>query len=236
MLDFFYAVIDQIILFRITIIVTIIGVLIILALFLTVTARFNWLSRNIRIIGFCYAMRRKEAMMISVCMLKYFLAISLFFYQGHIYPIHMVAYGALTVVYILMRRTVKDMLVSLFNGAVIMASLYLANFLISYLVNIYHDNMIMAILVCLIVFIVLYTIYDMIWCIMHIVTQRDKKDRGYGADDDIDPDTMGYIRDKIDEKLPGIKGAMRNISKRAQTTKLAKVTEQCLKKIRKAKR
>ena len=164
--------IKQLVLLKSTIIISGVGTAVLLILLLISIRKFSWSGKNIRIFGFFYDATMLDSVTLAICMLKFFLIISLFFNKGRIGMIHILFFGALVLVYNLCRRKIKEMFVSIFNGLVIMGVLYVANFLMAYLREILFDKKIAVALVFLSIFLLLYTLYDIVSCIHNIVSDK----------------------------------------------------------------
>lgn len=164
--------IKQLILLKPMIIISAIGTLVVLAVLLILGRRFKWTGGGTRIIGFFYDATMLDSVTLAICMLKFFLVISLFFTKGRIASVHIIFFGVLVIAYNLCRRKIKEMFVSLFNGFVIMGVLYVSNFLLSYLREILFDVKIAIALVFLAIFLLLYTLYDIASCILSIVSDK----------------------------------------------------------------
>lgn len=164
--------IKQLILLKSTVIIAAVGTVIIaLALWLC-CRKFKWTGKTTRIIGFFYDATMLDSVTLAICMLKFFLVISLFFNKGRIELIHILFFGVLVLAYNICRRKIKEVFVSLFNGVVIMGVLYVANFLLSYLREILFDKKIAVALVFLSIFLLLYTLYDIASCVLSIVSDK----------------------------------------------------------------
>lgn len=166
------AVIEQLILLKPMLITTCIGTVIILTILLFFSRRFSWNAWNVRIIGFFYEAKMSDSVLLSICLVRFYLVISILITMGRIYPIHIYFYGMLIITYNLIRHRFKEMLVSIFNGILIMGILYVSGFLMSYLKNVLFDIKIVIALVFLGIFLVLYALYDMAGCILNIVNSR----------------------------------------------------------------
>ncbi len=168
-------IINQIILLKTMIIVTAVGTLLLLSVLTILCRKFSWEKLNLRVIGFFYDAKLYDTILLAVCLLKFYLVISILITKGKIYPVHIFFYGFLVLIYCVLRHKIKETLVSLFNAVLIMGILYVANFLISYLENVLFDVKILIALVFLAIFLVLYALYDMAGCILNIVSSRDEK-------------------------------------------------------------
>lgn len=165
-------VIDQVILLKPLMITAGIGTIVILILLLVSSRQFSWNAWNVRIIGFFYESRMTDSVLLSICLVRFFLVLSIIFSKGKIYPVHIYFYGMLIITYNLIRHRLKEMFVSIFNGVLIMGILYVSGFLMSYLTNVLFDVKIVIALVFLEIFLVLYALYDMAGCVLNIVTSR----------------------------------------------------------------
>jgi len=170
------AVIEQLILLKPMLITTAIGTIILLAILLLSSRQFSWNAWNVRIIGFFYEAKMSDSVLLAICLVRFFLVISILFTKGQIYPVHIYLYGMLILVYNIIRHKIKEMFVSVFNGVLIMAILYVSGFLMSYVENVLFDLKIVVALIFLGVFLVLYAIYDMAGCILNIVNSREEVD------------------------------------------------------------
>lgn len=166
------AVIGQIILLKPTIITTAIGTVLIITALLIGSRQFAWGANNVGLIGFFYDIPLKECLLLSTCMLKLFLVISMLFSKTRIAVVHIAFFGVLVLIYNILRHRIKEMLISIFNGAIIMGVLYVAMFLISYLRNVLFDPWIFIGLILLSVFLILYALYDVAWSVLNIVSGR----------------------------------------------------------------
>lgn len=166
-------IIDQIILLKPMLITTAIGTIIILATLLISSRKFSWNSWNVRIIGFFYESKMTDSVLISICLVRFFLVLSILLTKGTIYPVHILFYGMLVLAYNIIRHRIKEMFASIFNGVLIMGILYVSGFLISYLTNVFFDVKIVIALVFLEIFLILYALYDMASCVLNIVTSRE---------------------------------------------------------------
>ena len=152
-------VIGQIILLKPTIITTTIGTILTISFLLFGSRRFSWNARNVGLIGFFYEISAKECILLALCMLKLFLVISMLFTKTKIAVVHIFFFGILVLLYNILRHQFKEMMISIFNGVIIMGVLYVAMFLISYLRNVLFDIKIFLGLVMLCIFLVLYAMY-----------------------------------------------------------------------------
>lgn len=166
------SVIGQIILLKPTIITTAIGTVLIISLLLFGSRQFSWNARNVGLIGFFYEISAKECIMLALCMLKLFLVISMLFTKTRIAVVHIVFFAVLVLLYNILRHQIKEMLISIFNGAIIVGVLYVTMFLISYLRNVLFDVRIFIGLILLCIFLVLYAMYDVAWSLLNIVSGR----------------------------------------------------------------
>lgn len=166
-------IIEQIILLKPMLITTAIGTVIILTILLVSSRKFSWNNWNLRVIGFFYDSKMTDSVLLSICLVRFFLVISILFIKGRLEIVHIIFYGMLILVYNIIRHRFKEMLVSIFNGVLIMGILYVSGFLISYVENVYYDIKIVIALVFLGIFLVLYALYDMASCILNIVNSRD---------------------------------------------------------------
>ncbi len=165
-------VITQIILLKNMIIVAGVGTILLLIALLVLCRRFSWEKRNLRLIGFFYEARLYDSVLLAICLTRFYLVISILITKGQIYPVHILFYGALVILYNIIRHNLKEMFVSIFNGVLIMGILYVAGFLISYLDNVLFDVRILIALIFLAIFLVLYALYDMAGCILNIINSR----------------------------------------------------------------
>lgn len=168
-------IINQIILLKTMIIVTAVGTLLLLGVLTVMCSKFSWQKYNLRVIGFFYDAKLYDSVLLAVCLLKFYLVISILITKGTIYPVHIFFYGGLVLIYCILRHKIKETLVSLFNAVLIMGILYVAGFLISYLENVLFDVKIVIALAFLAIFLILYALYDMASCIFNIVSSRDEK-------------------------------------------------------------
>lgn len=164
--------IKQLLLLKPLIVISAVGTVILAIVLLLCCLKFKWNSGGIRIMGFFYDATMLDSVTLAICLLKFFLVISLFFNKGRIAPVHIIFFGVLVVAYNLCRRKIKEVFVSIFNGVVIMGVLYVSNFLLSYLREILFDVKIAIALVFLSVFLLLYTLYDIASCVLNIVSDR----------------------------------------------------------------
>lgn len=168
--------IEQIILLKPMLLISAIGTVIILTILLICSGKFSWNNWNIRVIGFFYDSKMTDSILLSVCLVRFFLVISILVTKGRIYLVHIIFYGMLILVYNIIRHRLKEMFASIFNGILIMGILYVSGFLISYLSNVLFDVKIVIALVFLEIFLILYALYDMASCILNIVNSRDGVD------------------------------------------------------------
>ena len=166
------ALIDQLILLKTLVIISAVGTFLLTIFLLLSCKRFRWKDKNIRLIGFFYEASMSDTITLAVCLLKFFLVLSLLFTKGRIELIHIYFFGALVLAYNICRHNLRDMGVSIFNGVVIMAVLYVANFLWVYLNEILFDIKIAVALVFLAIFLLLYAAYDIACCVLTIVNSR----------------------------------------------------------------
>lgn len=166
-------IINQIILLKTMMIVTAVGTVVLLAVLLFLCRKFSWEKGNVRVIGFFYGARMMDSVLLAMCLIKFYLVISLLIAKGQVYPVHIFMYGSLVLMYGLCRRRLKEMIVSVFNAALIMGLLYVSGFLISYLENVLFDVKIMIALIFLAIFLVLYALYDLMGCVYNIIESRD---------------------------------------------------------------
>lgn len=164
--------IKQLILLKPMIVISAVGTVAIALVLLICCRKFKWTGSGIRIIGFFYDASMLDSVTLAICLLKFFLVISLFFSKGRIALIHILFFGVLVVAYNICRHKIKEVFVSIFNGAVIMGVLYVSNFLLSYLREILFDVKIAIALVFLAVFLLLYTLYDIASCVLNIVSDK----------------------------------------------------------------
>jgi len=167
------AIIEQIVLLKTMMITTSIGTIVILAIILFCSRKFSWNAWNVRLIGFFYESKMTDSVLLAICLVRFFLVISILFSKGRFQLVHIVFYGMLIITYNIIRRNAKEMIVSIFNGLLIMGILYVSGFLISYLENVLFDVKIVIALVFLGIFLVLYALYDMAGCILNIVNTRE---------------------------------------------------------------
>lgn len=165
-------IIEQIILLKPLLITTGIGTVLLLSVLIISSRKFSWNSWNVRIIGFFYDSKMTDSVLLSICLVRFFLVVSILLTKGIIQPVHIYFYGMLILMYNLIRHKFKEMLVSIFNGVLIMGILYVSGFLMSYLQNVLFDVKIVIALVFLEIFLLLYALYDMAGCILNIVTSR----------------------------------------------------------------
>ncbi len=165
-------VITQIILLKNLLIVAGVGTILLLIALLILCRRFSWEKRNLRLIGFFYEARLYDSVLLAICLTRFYLVLSILISKGRIYPVHIFFYGALVILYNIIRHNLKEMFVSIFNGVLIMGILYVAGFLISYLDNVLFDVKILIAIVFLAIFLVLYALYDMAGCILNIIESR----------------------------------------------------------------
>ena len=168
-------VINQIILLKTTMIVTAVGTLLLLVVLLLFCRKFSWDRRNLRVIGFFYEARMVDSVLLSLCLIRFYLVVSILVTKGAIYPVHIFMYGGFVLIYGAIRRKIREFLVSVFNAALIMGLLYVSGFLISYLENVLFDVKILIALVFLGIFLVLYALYDLAGCISNIIDSREDK-------------------------------------------------------------
>lgn len=164
--------IKQLVLLRSTMVIAAVGTVIIAFTLWLCCRKFKWTGKTTRIIGFFYDATMLDSVTLAICMLKFFLVISLFFNKGRIELIHILFFGMLVLAYNICRRKLKEVFVSLFNGCVIMGVLYVANFLLAYLREILFDAKIAVALVFLAIFLLLYTLYDIASCVLSIVSDK----------------------------------------------------------------
>ncbi len=167
-------IVKQLILLKPMIMVSAIGTILLMVVLLLSCRVFKWNKKNLGIIGFFYEATVLDSVTLAICLLKFFLIISLFFNKGRSEPVHILFFGMLVIAYNLCRRKWKEFFVSIFNGAVIMCVLYVSNFLLSYLREILFDVKIAIALVFLGIFLFLYTLYDIASCVLNIVDSRQK--------------------------------------------------------------
>lgn len=179
-------ILKQIMLMRSFIVIAAVGTLLLTVLCLVYCRKFSWNSSNLKLMGFFYDMGMADTFVLAVCVLKLFLVISLLFSKGRIENIHIYFFGILVLVYNLFNRRLKDVIVSIFNGAIIMGVLFVANLLLSYLREILFDIRIAAALVFLAVFLILYAAYDVGYCILSIVEHREYKSKNKITEDEAD--------------------------------------------------
>lgn len=168
------AVVEQMILMKSLIIISAVSTVVLTVACIIFCRYFHWEHHNIRLMGFFYDLSMADTFVLAVCMLKLFFIISLLFNKGRIETVHICFFGALVLVYNLFRRKWKDMLVSIFNGTVIMGVLFVSNLLLSYLKEVLFDVKIAIALVFLALFLILYAIYDVGQCILSIIESREK--------------------------------------------------------------
>lgn len=169
-------IVEQLILMKSFIVIATAGTVVMVILCLLFCRKFSWNTSNLKLIGFFYDMSMADTFVLAVCMLKLFLVISLLFTQGRIDMIFIYFFGVLVLVYNLFNRKLKDAVVSLFNGAIIMGVLFVSNLLLSYLREILFDFKIALALIFLAVFLILYAAYDVGYCILSIVEHREYRD------------------------------------------------------------
>lgn len=170
-------ILEQIMMMKSLIVIAAVGTIILTILCLVYCRKFAWESSNLKLIGFFYDMDMSDTFVLAVCMLKLFLVISLLFTKGRIETVHIYFFGVLVIVYNIFNRKLKDVVVSLFNGAIIMGVLFVSNLLLSYLREILFDYKIAIALVFLAIFLIMYATYDVGYCILSIVEHREYKDR-----------------------------------------------------------
>lgn len=108
----------------------------------------------------------------SICMMKFNLILSIMIDGGSISLLHLIFYGELVIFYIIHQHRLKETVVGLFNGIVIIAVLFAADFLNSYLKNVVYNWRIDAMHKIIIIFLLVYTAYDFVWCVVGIVTKH----------------------------------------------------------------
>lgn len=167
-------IIDQIILLKPLMITTGIGTAILLTMLLILSRKFSWNAWNVRIIGFFFDAKMSDSILLSICLVRFYLVISILVTKGKIDIVHILFYGGLILVYNIIRHRFKEMIVSIFNGVLIMGILYVSGFLISYLENVLFDIKIVIALIFLGIFLVLYALYDMAGCVLNIVNSREE--------------------------------------------------------------
>lgn len=164
--------IDQIILLKPFLITTAIGTIVLLTILLISSRKFSWNSWNVRIIGFFYESKMTDSVLLSICLVRFFLVLSILLTKGTIHPVHILFYGMLILMYNIIRHRIKEMFASIFNGVLIMGILYVSGFLISYLTNVLFDIKIVIALVFLEIFLMIYALYDLASCVFNIVSSR----------------------------------------------------------------
>lgn len=170
-------ILEQIMLLKSFIIVAAVGTIALTTFCLVYCRKFSWKSSNVKLVGFFYGMDMSDIFVLAACMLKLFLVISLLFSKGRIENIHILFFGMLVIVCSLFNRSLKNVLVSLFNGAIIMGVLFVSNLLLSYLREILFDVKIAISLVFLAIFLILYAAYDVACCVLSIVEHRENREK-----------------------------------------------------------
>lgn len=166
-------IVKQIMLLRNFIITTAVGTLLLTAAFFVCSRQFSFRRQNMKLMGFLFDMRMRDTFMLSASLLKVFFVLSLLFSGGKIERIHVLFFGILAIGCNFGGKKGKDMLVGLFNGAVMTGVLFVAGLLSSYLRDVLFDFKIAAALVALAVFLMLYTLYDTGCCILSIVENQE---------------------------------------------------------------
>lgn len=169
-------ILEQIMLLKSFIVVAALGTIALTIFCLVYCRKFSWKSSNVKLIGFFYGMDMSDILVLAACMLKLFLIISLLFTKGRIENIHILFFGVLIIICSLFNRNLKNVLVSLFNGAIIMGVLFVSNLLLSYLREILFDIKIAISLVFLAIFLILYAAYDVGCCVLTIVERRENRE------------------------------------------------------------
>lgn len=167
-------VIKQLILLKPLVAVAAVGTIIFTIAFIIILKTFSFQERTLKLMGFFYDMKVADSMAIAVTLLKFYLVISLAFMKGRVELIHIVMYGILIIFFNLYIRRIKDVLVSVFNGAVVIGVLQITKFLVSYLTKVLFDKRILVALVLIGIFLALYSIYDIFCCIASIIDKRSK--------------------------------------------------------------
>ena len=202
------AVIEQIILLKPTIITSAVGTIIVLAVILLLSRKFSWRANNVGLIGLFYDSTYFETVLMAVCLIKLFLVISMMISGTRLSMVHIVFYGVLVLIYSVMRHSIKEIMISLFNGVIIMGVLYISMFLLSYLREVLFDVKIVIAMVLLSVFLVMYSLYDLMWSILNIVSSRPMsytpKDISFDYLNTATPEyvDMDQIKETISELLP----------------------------------
>lgn len=163
---------DQLILLKPFALISAVMTLILMTFLLVVCRNFDWNRKSTRVIGFFYESSMKDSVTLAICLLKLYLIISIFVTKGKIELIHIVFFGVLVLAYNLIRRNLREFGVSIFNGLIIMAVLYVSNFLIVYSKVILFDIKIVISVVFLAVFLLLYSLYDIATCVYNIICDR----------------------------------------------------------------
>lgn len=170
-------ILEQIMLLKSLIVIAAVGTIALTIFCLVYCRKFSWRSSNLKLIGFFYGMDMSDIFVLAACMLKLFLVISLLFSKGRIENIHILFFGVLVILCSFFNKGLKNVLVSLFNGAIIMGVLFVSNLLLSYLREILFDIKIAISLVFLAVFLILYAAYDVGCCVLSIVERRENREQ-----------------------------------------------------------
>lgn len=168
--EFIYEVIDQIQLLKSTIFLTIAMTAVFFVVCMIMTRNFEWNKKKRRLMGLFYNIKNRDSLLIAICMMKFNLVLGILIDGGNIFLVHLVFYAELTVIYIINRRHIKETLLGLFNGIVTVLMLFASDFLNSYLVNVVFNRRIAFVNTLIIIFLLVYSVYDLLWCVVGIVT------------------------------------------------------------------
>ena len=163
MTDIFGEVYEYIILLKPTIILTLIATGIVFFLFLMITVIFSWKGRNLKLMGYFYGIGTRDLMVLTLLTLKFLFAAVWPFDGTEIDQIHLYIFLILEFLFICIRRKIIAVPVGLLNRAFILGLLYLDDFIQSYMNAVQSTAQLRAVVICLKVFIVLYTAFDWMW-------------------------------------------------------------------------
>lgn len=154
-----------------------VGTIILTIALVSILKNFSFQDKYLKLMGFFYDMKTADCIALSVTLLKFYLVLSLAFIKGNVQSVHIFCYGMLIIIFNLCIRKLKDGVVSIFNGLVIMGVLQITKLLVAYLTNVLFDFKILFALILIGVFLLLYSIYDISCCASSIIDKRSRLEK-----------------------------------------------------------
>lgn len=147
---------------RSAIITTAAGIIVVgLALYILVS-RFGFEKKNLKTIGVFYDMQVSQTLILDFSLLRFLLILSFVFALCNVKPIHMVYFGFLSVLGIVLKKGFRNNVIHIVNAVVMEGILFVMSLLRGYLVSVYMDWKIAVILGFLLVILIMYSVCEII--------------------------------------------------------------------------